>query len=81
MKNYTKTDILKYVKENDIKFILSNVLYHKGLENELLIEWSKKYNVYYVDKNYYNCNYHLKYKNTKTVEVLITNYKIGDENE
>ena len=74
-------DYLDYVDKNDVKFILSNVLYHKGLENELLIEWSKKYNVYYVDKNYYNCNYHLKYKNTKTVEVLITNYKLGDENE
>ncbi len=71
-------DYLDYLNEKNIKFILSNVLYHKGLENNLLIEWSKKYHINYVDKNYYNCNYHLKYKNTKTVEVLITNYELGD---
>lgn len=74
-------DYLDYLDSKNIKFILSNVLYHKGLENELLINWSKKYNINYVDKNYYNCNYHLKYKDTKTVEVLITNYVLGENNE
>lgn len=74
-------DYLDYLDSKNIKFILSNVLYHKGLENELLIKWSKKYNINYVDKNYYNCNYHLKYKDTKTVEVLITNYVLGENNE
>ena len=72
-------DYLDYLNDNNIKFILSNVLYHKGLENELLIKWSKKYNIHYVDKNYYNCNYHLKYKDTKTIEVLITNFELGDK--
>ena len=74
-------DYLDYLDSKNIKFILSNVLYHKGLENEILINWSKKYNINYVDKNYYNCNYHLKYKDTKTVEVLITNYVLGENNE
>ena len=74
-------DYLDYLDSKGIKFILSNVLYHKGMENKLLIEWSKKYVINYVDKNYYNCNYHLKYKDTKTVEVLITNYSLGDTNE
>lgn len=74
-------DYLDYLNSKNIKFILSNVLYHKGQENELLIKWSEKYYINYVDKNYYNCNYHLKYKDTKTVEVLITNYKLGDIDE
>ena len=72
---------LDFLNDNNIKFILSNVLYHKGLENELLIKWSEKYHINYIDKNYYNCNYHLKYKDTKTVEVLITNFVVGDKDE
>lgn len=70
-------NFLDYLNSINVKFVLSNVFYHKGLENSLLINWSKKYNVVYVDKNYYNCNYHLKYKDTKTVEVLIFNYEVG----
>ena len=57
-----------------VKFALSNVLEHKGLENEILKEWSKKYNVNYLNYNYNNCNYQDNNKNNKTVEVLITNY-------
>ena len=35
----------------------------------------KDYNVYYLNKNYSNSNYQLKDKlNSKSVEVLITNY-------
>lgn len=74
-------DYLDYLNSKKVKFILSNVLYHKGMENKLLIDWSNKYHIYYVDKNYYNCNYHLKSKDTKTVEVLITNFEIGAYNE
>lgn len=66
--------LLDNLNRRNIKFALSNVLYHKGLKNELLIEWSKKYNTIYLDKNYSNCNYQFKEKNAKTVEVLITNY-------
>ena len=66
--------LLDNLNRKNIKFALSNVLYHKGLKNELLIEWSKKYNTIYLDKNYSNCNYQFKEKNAKTVEVLITNY-------
>ena len=67
-------NFLDKLNSNGIKFMLSNVLFHKGLENHILIEWAKKYKVHYVDKNYKNCNYQLKEKMTKTVEVLITNY-------
>lgn len=57
-----------------IKFAMSNVLYHRGLSNDGLIEWSKKYNIHFLDKSYANCNYHVKDKQSKTIEVVITNY-------
>lgn len=56
------------------RFAMSNVLEHKGLKNEDLIEWSKKYRVYHMDYNYNNCNYQENNKQNKTIEVLITNY-------
>ena len=67
--------LLDSLHDKGIFFALSNVFKHKGLCNDTLIEWSKKYNLKFVDKNYSNCNYHLKNKNTNTIEVLITNYK------
>lgn len=68
-------NLLDSLNKQDVKFVLSNVLYHKGLSNELLIEWSKKYRVHYLDKSYSNCSYHFKEKNAKTVEVVITNFE------
>ena len=68
-------ELLDELNKRGIKFALSNVFYHKGEANEKLIEWSKKYTVTYLDKTYSNCNYHIKERNAKTVEVLITNYK------
>lgn len=68
-------ELLDYLNNKDILFALSNVFYHKGESNKLLIEWSKKYNIQYIDKNYANCSYHFKDRNTKTVEVLITNFE------
>lgn len=76
-----ESDLLCYLdslNEKGIKFILSNVLYHKNQQNDLLIEWAQKYNIIYIDKKYNNCNYHLKDKNAKTVEVLITNIEVQD---
>ena len=67
--------LLDRLNERKIKFALSNVFYHKGEANEKLIEWSKKYIVTYLDKTYSNCNYHIKERDTKTVEVLVTNYE------
>ena len=72
-------EYLDHLNSLGIRFVLSNVLYHKNMENKMLVEWSKKYNVIYVDKKYYNCNYHLKSKDTKTVEVLITNIEAQNE--
>ena len=72
-------EYLDHLNSLGIRFVLSNVLYHKNMENKMLVEWSKKYNVIYVDKKYYNCNYHLKSKDTKTIEVLITNIEAQNE--
>lgn len=68
-------DLLDRLNEQGTRFALSNVLYHKGLSNDLLIEWSKKYYVYYIDKTYANCSYQFKDRNAKTVEVVITNFE------
>lgn len=68
-------DLLDRLNEQGVRFALSNVLYHKGMLNEMLIEWSKKYKVYYIDKTYSNCSYQFKERDTKTVEVLITNFE------
>lgn len=65
---------LDSLNNQGIKFMLSNVFYHKGLSNGILIEWSKKYKVHYVNKNYKNSSYNGKNKDKKTVEVIITNY-------
>ncbi len=66
--------LLDRLNSKGIRFALSNVLYHKGMSNELLIEWSKKYKIHYIDKTYSNCNYQFKERNAVTVEVLVTNY-------
>ena len=67
-------EFLDNLNSLNVKFALSNVLEHKGLENNILKEWTKKYNIHYLNYSYNNCNYHSKNKNYKTIEVLITNY-------
>lgn len=68
-------EILDRLNDKGIPFFLSNVFYHKGMSNDKLISWSKKYKVIYIDKSYANCSYQFKDRNAKTVEVLITNYE------
>lgn len=63
---------LDKANEKNIKFALSNVMEHKGKENKLLKEWSKKYKVIYLDKDYSNSSYNTK--KGKSKEVLIINY-------
>lgn len=67
-------ELLDNLNQRNIKFALSNVLYHKGQENKFLAEWSKKYKIHYIDNSYRNCSYQLKNRRNKSVEVLITNY-------
>lgn len=67
-------NLLDRLNQKGIYFALSNVFAHKGLTNDALIEWSRKYHVTFIDKTYSNCSYHFKDRDTKTVEVLVTNY-------
>jgi hypothetical protein len=63
------------LNENGIMFAVSNVISNKGKVNDILFEWSKKYNVHHLSKTYSNCSYHAKDRDsTTTDEVLITNY-------
>ena len=67
-------DLLDKLDNQKVSFALSNVLIHKNNTNELLKLWSNKYNVHYLDFNYKNSSYHAKYRDAKTVEILVTNY-------
>ena len=67
-------DYLDQANTQGIKFALSNVTKHKGVENKILQEWAKKYKLHYISSNYSNCSYQLKDKSAETIEVLITNY-------
>lgn len=82
----TETKLLEVLSELDnrgIKFGLSNVLYHKGKANHILLSWIEKnnYHVNYLNKDYSNCNYHTLNKSKDTsMEVLITNY-VSEDND
>lgn len=66
-------ELLDSLNDKGIKFALSNVFHNNGLVNKELINWSNKYNLLFLNKNYENSNYHRK-KGRMTTEVLITNY-------
>lgn len=69
---------LDTLHKKGIKFALSNVLTHKGKENEILREWLRKHKAYtchHLNCSYSNSNYHSKNKHLTCDEVLITNYK------
>lgn len=65
---------LDKLNNKGVKFGLSNVLTHKGKTNDILLEWSKNYNVHHLNINYGNSNYQTKDKTTKSDEVYICNY-------
>jgi len=68
-------NLLDKLNDNGIKFALSNVLESKGNSNDILKEWSKKYNIHRMNVKYGNANYQRKDKDDSTTfEVLITNY-------
>lgn len=68
-------NLLDKLKDNGIKFALSNVLESKGNSNDILKEWSKKYMVHRLNVKYGNANYQRKEKDDSTTqEVLVTNY-------
>ncbi|GAB2765648.1 DNA adenine methylase [Salinimicrobium soli] len=69
--------ILNNLNSRGVRFALSNVLEHKGLENTILMNWlsSNGYYIHHLNKDYSNSNYQLKdKKKNNSSEVLITNY-------
>lgn len=69
--------ILDDLNARGVRFALSNVLIHKGNQNNILAEWlaENDYNIHHLSMNYSNSSYQLKNRGkTETDEVLITNY-------
>lgn len=58
-----------------VKWCLSNVIENKGVTNEILLEWSKKYVVIDLEMDYNN-SYASRKKTAKSKEVLIMNYEV-----
>lgn len=70
-------ELLDFCSKTSSKFGISNVFEHKGRSNDLLKEFSKDYNVYYLNKSYHSWINESKNKSDKTVEVYICNYEIA----
>ena len=69
---------LDKLNERNIRFALSNVLENKGKTNTILKNWlaeNRNYVCHNLDYSYSNSNYHTKNKDSRCVEVLITNYR------
>lgn len=71
-------DLLDKLHKQRVKFALSNVLYHKGKSNTILIQWvsnHSEYKINHIDYHYSNSNYQtINRDKSATAEVLITNY-------
>ena len=55
-----------------VSFALSNVLTHKGVRNNILLDWCKRYIVTPIENDYSNSSYNTQ--RGESAEVLITNY-------
>ena len=68
-------DVLDNLHANGKRFILSNVIEHKGYRNEQLIKWAKNYELIKLNFNYDNASYNSKkVEGDFTQEVLIRNF-------
>ena len=67
-------NFLDHANDLGLKWALSNVLSHKGIENVTLIEWAEKYNIYDIFSNYSHSTYSKTKSTEPTIEVLVTNY-------
>lgn len=67
-------DILDDLSLRGVRWGMSNAFVNKGIENEHLIEWSRKYHCFTFEHNKYTTNYQRKGEK-KTVEVYIANYR------
>lgn len=69
---YQLYSLLDNLNQQNIRFALSNVLSHKGVNNEILLKWSKKYRTIRLDFDYSNSSHNTKKGGSE--EVLIVNY-------
>ena len=72
-------DLLVFMEEldkRDIRFVLSNVVEHKGRKNEMLIDWIERHNIEKqgVNMDYSNSNYQVEGKDSGTIEVIVKNF-------
>lgn len=68
---------LDKLNEKGVKFGITNLIYHKGKENKIFNDWSKKYNVYNINSNYISFNDNSIKKDSK--EVFVTNYEYNEK--
>ncbi|BAX66644.1 hypothetical protein FD49_GL000858 [Latilactobacillus sakei subsp. sakei DSM 20017 = JCM 1157] len=64
--------LLDRLSEKGIFWGLSNMLYHKEKQNNILLKWAQKYNVYRIESNYIS-----RFDNTvksSSKEIYVTNY-------
>lgn len=71
-------DYLDKIDKLGAKFAMSNVVLHKNQEHTKLMQWASKYNLHVLNFNYNNSNYQSTAKKSSTVEVLVTNYEMGE---
>lgn len=75
---HTLFKFLDSLNARQIRFALSNILTHKGIENSLLKKWlnaNPAYSVFPIRKDYSNASYHLLSRDkSQTQEILVTNY-------
>jgi DNA adenine methylase len=66
--------LLDSLNEKGVHFALNNVALYKGGRHGLLINWGLKYKVKVMQSDYSNCNYQRSDRDSKTLEVLVTNF-------
>lgn len=73
-KEYEMYNWLDELYSKGIKWALSNTIKYRGIDNDILNKWSRKYNIHKLDFTYKNNNRWNKDNSLETDEVLITNY-------
>ena len=66
-------EILDMLDAKGIRFGITNLISHKGKENILFKNWSKKYKTYLINSNYISFNDNTVKKNS--IEIFVTNIK------
>ena len=66
-------NLIDSLDSRGVMFGLSNMLEHKGIKNNILEEWSSRYNVYNIKSNYISFNDNSIKKGSR--EVYVTNYE------